>query len=335
MTAATPRPSAPGPSTSAPSAPATSALPFIDADTIMSTLPWVDAVGALDRALTGGLDPDAGLARNIVDVTHGQVLLMPGETPEAVGVKVATVAPDNPGRGLPRIHGVYLLLDRETLVPVALLDGIALTTLRTPAVSAVAVDHLAVPDASRLVVFGTGPQGRGHVESVRAVRPIESVTVIGRDSGRLDDMVAYVRDLGLSASAGTPDAVADADIVVCATTAGEPLFDGALLPDHACAVAVGSHDADARELDETVLRRAAETGRVVVESRASALTECGDVVMAIDRGAIGRDDLTDLGQATRLDPPGGVSVFKSAGMGWEDLVVAQAVLDRWQAAGDL
>src|SRR5699024_179424 len=172
-------------------------------------------------------------------VSAGDVLLMPAETAEAVGVKVATVAPDNPGRGLPRIHGLYVLLDHDTLVPVALLDGIALTTLRTPALSAVAVDHLAAAGASRLAVLGTGPQGRGHVEAFRAVLPIVTVTVRGRDQDRAEDMAAWVRGLGLTADVatageGVADAVAGADVVACATTAREPLFDGSLLADHAC-----------------------------------------------------------------------------------------------------
>lgn len=314
----------------------THSLAYLDAETVTRTLPWRDAVAALDRALRGGLDPDASLSRQIVGVSAGDVLLMPAETAEAVGVKIATVAPGNPGRGLPRIHGLYVLLDHDTLAPVALLDGIALTTLRTPAVSAVAVDHLAAPDASRLAVFGTGPQGRGHVEAIRAVRPIEAVTVVGRDQDRAEGMAAWVRGLGLTASvaaagdvAGT---VAQADVVACATTSREPLFDGALLADHACVVAVGSHETDARELDDTTLQRAALAGRVVVESRTSALSECGDIVLALDNGAIAHEDLIDLRQAAAMDPPGGVCVFKSSGMGWEDLVVAQAVLDGWRDA---
>ncbi|MER6425713.1 hypothetical protein [Streptomyces sp. NPDC001137] len=146
--------------------------------------PMEAAIGALRASLLGGLDPEAGPPRSVVPVPHGQVLLMPAHRGSYAGVKLVTVAADNPSRGLPRIQGNYLLLDGETLTPLALLDGIALTSVRTAAVSAVAADGLAEPDASRLVVFGTGPQGRSHIEALRCVRPIRDVVVVGRDAER-------------------------------------------------------------------------------------------------------------------------------------------------------
>src|SRR5213078_4127826 len=118
---------------------------------------------------------------------------------------------------LPRVQGVYLLLDGTTLAPLALLDGIALTALRTPAVSAVAVRHLATPDAARLLVFGTGPQAWGHVAAVRAVRPIGHVDVVGRRPERVAELVGHCRAAGLSAAAASPGDVAGADIVCCCT----------------------------------------------------------------------------------------------------------------------
>src|SRR6185312_12986156 len=152
--------------------------------------------------------------------------LMPSSTAGAVGVKLVTVAPSNPDRGLPRIQGVYVLFDPETLAPAALVDGIALTNLRTAAVSALAVRHLATSGARRLLVFGTGAQGWAHIGALRPVAPeIERVDVVARDRGRLEAFVARCRDeLGLDARAATTDAAAEADLIVCATTAREPLF---------------------------------------------------------------------------------------------------------------
>src|SRR5258706_6068729 len=95
---------------------------------------------------------------------------MPSELGSFAGVKVVTIAPANPGRGLPRINGVYVLFDAATLVPVAQLDAPALTAVRTAAVSAMAVGRLAAPDASRLVAFGAGPPTHGHVAPLAAVR---------------------------------------------------------------------------------------------------------------------------------------------------------------------
>jgi ornithine cyclodeaminase/alanine dehydrogenase-like protein (mu-crystallin family) len=311
----------------------TSPPPYLEADAV-GAVSWTDAVDALERALVDGLDPDASGTRTVVDVGHGQLLLMPAETSSGTGIKLATVAPDNPARGLPRIQAIYLLIDPETLTPRALVDGTALTSLRTPAVSALAVRHLARPDAHQLVVFGSGPQAWGHLLAIRAVRPIEAVTVVGRDRGRAEALAARASSAGLSARVGRSDAVEDADIVVCATTAGEPLFPGDLVPADACVVAVGSHEPERRELDGTLMRRAAAAGAVVVETRATALREAGDVVLAIEERALAADQLVGLADVVRGQlPPGGPHVFKSVGMGWEDLVVAETVWHRHSQAG--
>lgn len=303
-----------------------SALPYLDADALARLVPWPDAVGCLESALLDGPRPESALPRSVHGLEHGQLLLMPAQSAGAVGVKLSTVAPENPARRLPRIQAVFVLFDHQTLRPLALVDGTALTTLRTPAVSAVAVNHLAGSDAGRMVVFGSGPQAWGHAHAIAAVRPVRSVAVVGRDVGRAAALAERLTGEGIPAHAGTVSEVEHADVVVCATTARTPLFAGRLLPEHACVVAVGSHEPDARELDETVLARAQ---RVVVETVEVALAEAGDVVAAVAAGAVAAANLVALADAVRLEPGPGVSVFKSVGMGWQDLVVAEAAHRRW------
>lgn len=307
------------------------APPYIDEAAVFDLVSWSDAVAALERALLDGLDPASTPQRSIIGVEHGQLLFMPAETGNGVGVKLGTVAPGNPRLGLPRVNATYLLYDAVTLGISALMDGTALTTLRTPAVSAVAVKHLAVPDAQRLVVFGSGPQGWGHIEAIRAVRPIREVTVVGRDRDRAEALAARARFAGVTAHVGGADAVGKADVVACATTARVPLFDGSLLQDHACTVAVGSHEPQARELDSVTMRCAR---RVVVEDPTVAMREGGDVIRAVQDGDLQLDDLIGLADAVRLQPDVGRSVFKSVGMGWQDLVVAQLVHSRWTQRRD-
>ncbi|MER7988103.1 ornithine cyclodeaminase family protein [Streptomyces noursei] len=300
---------------------------ILDEADLLRALPMATAVEALRTALRDGPDPEADPPRTIVPVEHGQLLLMPAHRSRYAGVKVATVAPDNPAAGLPRVQGQYLLFDAPTLAPLALLDGVALTTVRTAAVSALAVDLLAVPDAGHLVVFGTGPQARGHLAALRTVRPLTRVTVVGRTPANVERFVTAARhDTGLAIEAGEPSAVADADLVACCTTARTPLFDGALLPPHATVAAVGSHERGSREVDGTTVLRST----VVVESRAAAAREAGDLIPELESGRLAREELVTLaalaGGAATADPER-PRLFKGVGMAWEDLAVAGAAYE--------
>ena len=290
---------------------------MMDAAAVAAALPMPAAIDAVRTALAGGLDPAADPARAVVPVDHGQLLIMPAQWGDHAGVKVASVAPGNPALGLPRIQGSYLLLDGPTLAPLAILDGIALTAIRTAAVSAVAADALAEPDAAHLVVFGSGPQARSHVTAFRAIRPVSRITVVGRDAGRTKEFAAWC-----DGRVGTAADVASADLVACCTTARTPLFDGTLLPRHATVVAVGSHEPDAVEVDAATVT----AGTVVVEARETALREAGDVVQPVAAGLLDTATLVELaavvrGRAVPRDRP---RLFKSVGMAWEDLVVAAA-----------
>jgi ornithine cyclodeaminase/alanine dehydrogenase-like protein (mu-crystallin family) len=301
-------------------------VPWVDADTIFRVLPWADAVEAIGSALSVGLNPAADLRRVGVTIGGGELLLMPSQVAERVGIKVASVAPGNPFRGLPRVQAVYILMDAATLTPLALLDGTALTTVRTPAVSAYVVARLAPPEARTLTVFGNGPQSWGHVCAISSVRPIREVNVVGRDTRRTANLVERLCSEGCDARPGDAESVTTADIVVCATSATTPLFDGDLIQNHACVVAVGSHSPFNRELDDALMGRA----RVVVEDRATALREAGDILLAVNSGALNPATILDLTEvaATEQWTSTGPTVFKSVGMGWQDLVTAAEVVKR-------
>lgn len=291
---------------------------FLDADAVAALGPAA-AVQAITDALRGGLNPAADPHRVSVGLTEGEFLLMPSETLTDAGVKVVTIAPNNPIHGLPRIQAAYLLFDRETLALRAVLDGTALTTLRTPAVSVAAVLQRLPDRPLRAAVIGAGPQATGHVSTLAAVRPIESATYLVRDPSRtpLDAIT-----LG---SPQADEALESADVVVCATSARSPVFDSALLRDDAVVVAVGSHEPDARELDAPLLGRAT----VVVEDIATALREAGDVVLAIAESTLTAADLVPMRDVLTGDialPTDRPLVFKSVGMSWQDLVVAAAVV---------
>ncbi|MEA2270261.1 MAG: hypothetical protein QOC64_2871 [Solirubrobacteraceae bacterium] len=309
-----------------------SAPPFLDAPAIARLLSPAAAVDALEDALRSGLDPEADPPRTALPAAGGELLVMPSSSSRAVGVKLVGVAHGNAARGLPRIQGLYVLLDTATLAPAALLDGIALTNLRTAAVSALAVRHLAAPGAGRLLLFGTGPQAWAHLEALRAQRPIERVDVVGRDADRLAAFAERCAAAGVAA--GTPaagpavaEAVRAADLICCCTTAREPLFDGGLVADRATVVAMGSHEPDAREVDERLAGRCT----VVVEARSAALREAGDVIAAVRAGTCDPDALVTLAELVRgsaRPADGRPRLFKSTGMAWEDAIVAAAVHER-------
>jgi ornithine cyclodeaminase len=303
-------------------------LLLLDAGELERLVQPAEAIRALEDALADGRAPGDHPPRSAAPAGRGELLLMPAGDQDAVGVKLVTVAPDEPGRTLPRIQGVYAYFDAGTLSPVALLDGIALTSLRTPAVSAVATDRLAVADASTLVVFGAGPQAWGHVLAMRAVRPIRRLLVVARDRRHAERLADRAGGLGLEAAAAAPDAVAAADIVCTCTTSAEPVFDGRLLAEHAHVNAVGSHRPEVRELDDAAVRGAA----IVVETRHAALAEAGDLLLPLRAGVIGEDaivaDLAELVRRTVEVDPGRRTVFKSVGMAFEDLAVAKLAVAR-------
>ena len=304
-----------------------STLRMLDAEQLAEQVSMRDAIRALQSTLRDGFDPDDDPRRTILDVRHGQLLLMPAELGAYVGQKLATVAPGNPERGLERIQALYVVLDAETLTPVALLDGTELTSLRTPAVSAAVLDVAAASDASSLVVFGTGPQGIRHVEAMRAIRPIERVRFVGRDAEHTRRAVeaAAAAAPGVDVAAGSTDDVADADLIVCATSATQPLFANELVRDHAAIVALGSHEADQRELPGELLERS----QVIVETRRVAEAEAGDVVMAIAEGRLTAESLVPMASIVDGSVPVAYDrprVLKTCGMGWQDLAVAQLVV---------
>jgi ornithine cyclodeaminase/alanine dehydrogenase-like protein (mu-crystallin family) len=164
---------------------------------------------------------------------------------------------------------------------------------------------------------------------MRTVRPIESVVVVSRGRERAEELVAAAAAAGLRADVGVPGAERDADVICACTTSPTPVISGSALVEGAHVNAVGAYTTSTRELDAEAVRRA----RVVVETREAALAEAGDLAMAIAEGAIGPGhvvaDLSEVVRGTTVRrSPEEITVFKSVGVAFEDLVVARAAADR-------
>lgn len=312
----------------------------IDAATVRSVLSPTAAADAISTPIidpTISFDPSTDLPRRTAHTSHGHFLLMPSEVGTYAGVKVATVAPSNPALGRPRINATYLFYDAESLQLESIIDGVALTTLRTPAVSIAALrPTLALVDTPvNLVVFGGGPQGLAHIEALAAElgpraggSPFNSVNIVVRNPDRASDHAhAAVEGLGRvlpTDSQDTLDALAAADVIVTATSADTPLFQDHHVRDDVVVIAVGSHEPNTRELDADFIAGA----KVIVEDIDTALETAGDIVLAHFEGAINPGDLVSMRTALTektVTPGRRPVVFKSVGMSWQDLLIAEAV----------
>lgn len=297
---------------------------WIGKQKVKALLSMKEAVDVLDQTLKDGFDPEQDGTRTRFSASKGQLLHMPSGSRKWCGTKLVTLRPGNGEAGLPVIQGIYVLFDGETLTPVATLEGASLTALRTPAVTALAVRHLTTRASGRVVLFGTGVQALPHIKAVSAVFAPNHVDIVGRTAQRVEALVQQVQDLGLSAAAADQESVADADVILCCTSANTPLFDGDLVQNHAVIAAIGSHDPDSREIDSTLVKRST----CVIESLQSAQTEAGDLILAEKEGAFNWGDavpLRELSAGETQLPADRPKLFKGTGMPWQDLAIVSSI----------
>jgi ornithine cyclodeaminase/alanine dehydrogenase-like protein (mu-crystallin family) len=298
---------------------------FVSAEELQSADLMEECISAIENRLAHGWDVSEP-PRGIHQVGNGQLLLMPGWDTANLVVKVNTILPDGDSRSRPRVQGIFVIFELPGMAPVMVVDAAGLTALRTPAVSAVATRYLARPDASRLVVFGTGPQAVGHIEAMRLVRNISTVGIVSRRPESAERLADDLCHSGIDAVAVSADAVVDADLVCTCTTSRTPVFDGSLLPDGTHVNAIGSHESTVRELDDATFVGAS----VIVDSVEMALSEAGDVIMALRAGVLpNAASLTPLSAIVRSEVPiaeAKRTIFKSVGTAGQDLVAGELLL---------
>ncbi len=307
---------------------------MIDAETVRRCTPF----GPLIEAVREMFRADC-----VMPVRHHHTVSVPGE-PDAtallmpawtegahLGIKLVNVFPGNAARGLPAVNGVYVLFDGKTGEPLATIDGGELTVRRTAAASALASDYLARKDARHLLVVATGRLALNQIGAYRAVRPIERVTVWGRNPERAARIVEGLGD-GIDAGVATDleAAVAQADVISCATLATKPLIRGAwLLPGQHLDL-IGGFTPQMREADDDCIRRAT----VFCDTRAGATVEAGDLVQPLASGVLKPEDIAaDLYDLCRGAHAGRASddeitLFKSTGAALEDLAGALLAYER-------
>lgn len=305
-------------------------LPYHSAEQVHAALPWSTLVPVLREAFAAGATVPRRHAHALSE--RDSLLLMPAWSDDALGVKVVTVMPDSTAART--VQALYLLLDRHTGAPRAVLDGEALTVRRTAATSVLAASSLARDDASDLLMIGTGTLAPYMVRAYCAMRPaLSRVRIWGRTVSRATALANALANEGLPVEAcgdapdALPNAVAASQIVCAATTSRSPLIHGAWLSPGTHLDLVGGFTPAMREADDHTVR----VSRIVVDSYEGALSEAGDLVDPLARGVISRADvvaeLRELVAGTMVGRTNSaqITLFKSVGLALEDLAAATLV----------
>ncbi len=312
---------------------------ILNADEVRAALPMDQTIRAMKRAYAAVSASAAQMPlRSRIGVAQhqGVSLFMPAYLPpeqEALVVKAVSVYAANPARGLPVIHAAVLVLEPETGRPAALLEGAALTAIRTGAGSGAATDLLARPDARVAAILGAGAQARTQLEAVCTVRPIDEVRVYAPTQAHVEALIDEMAGRGpipvKIRPAGSPgEAVRGAQIVCAATSSRTPVFDDRDLAPGTHINGIGSFTPEMQEIPVETVRRA----RVVVDSRAAALEEAGELIQPIQAGQISKDHVhAELGEIILGLRPGRgsedqITFFKSVGVAAQDAAAAALAL---------
>jgi ornithine cyclodeaminase/alanine dehydrogenase len=263
---------------------------------------------------------------------QGRITSMPGflSDDKALAMKVVTYFQENPKRDLPSILGTILLFSSETGKMLAVMDGSYITAIRTACVSGAATKALANPDTPVLGILGAGVQARTHIQALSRVRKFQRIKIYspsGTSAAAIKRELEPPTGIPIEVASSAAEALRNADLVVTATTAKTPIVSPELLKPGAHINAVGSHRPDLRELDGATVARA----KLVVDSREAMMAECGDILLAIEEKAIGKDHIhAEIGEVlagkkSSRSNPEEITIYKSVGIAIQDVATANLV----------
>jgi thiomorpholine-carboxylate dehydrogenase len=294
----------------------TDKLLFLNEDQVREVLSYDALIPAIRQAL---MDFSAGRVvqplRTVLPVGEhaGWFAVMPAVYGGVMGAKLVTFYPGNVTRQKHTHMAMIQLFRSDTGEPLAVMDGRLITEMRTAAVSAVAVDQLASPDAKVLGILGSGVQARSHVQALAGVRGFKEIRVWSRSE---ENARRFAEEVGARVTTAE-EAVGDADVVLTLTSSPVPILQGRWLKKDAVVCAVGAVTPDRRELDDEAMR-----GAVVVESREAASREPGDILLAKAEVTAEIGELLNGAVIARKGLP---VVFKSVGIAVEDIAAAKLV----------
>jgi alanine dehydrogenase len=304
----------------------------VSAQQVAERLPYGQLIDALEAAFQfGATVPDRSHLTVDTGGADGTLLLMPAwRSGGSLGVKIATVFPDNAAKNLGAVHASYFLMDAMTGVPLAILDGTELTLRRTACASALASRYLSRTDAETLLMIGTGNLAPHLIAAHASERDLKQVLIWGRREVAAQELAASLVLSGLEINVVTDleAAVPGADIISCATLATDPLVSGAWLRAGQHLDLVGAFTPQMHEADGNALKRS----RIFVDTYAGAMAESGEIIDALASRLITREDIiADLASLVRAEVVGrksndDITLFKSVGTALEDLAAAELAI---------
>ena len=285
------------------------------------------------------------LRTNIQAPKHnGTFLFMPAyvEDMDCSSLKIVDIFPDNYKAGLPTAPAQVVLIDGKTGIVSSVLDGTYVTQLRTGAASGAAFDALARKDAKIGAMIGTGGQAATQLEAMLASRKLEKVKIFDLDPARLNAFVENMKKelesygAELIAAKSSDEAVEDADVLVTITPSPKPVFNAEKVKPGCTVSCVGSYQPHMQEMDPHILTRAS---KVYFDSQSAVLSEAGDIIIPLNDGTITEDKFTGElgnvlnGKLTGRENDEEIIVFKTVGIGTQDLMAAKAIYDKANEAG--
>jgi ornithine cyclodeaminase len=313
---------------------------ILTADDVRKALPMNEAIEAMKNAYASFSNGKAVVPlRTRLPIPNSEALslFMPAfinsQDGDALAIKVVSLFPTNPARGLAYIQAAVLVFDPHTGQAISLLEGSSLTAIRTGAAGGAAIDLLARKDSKTAAIFGAGAQARTQLEAACTARPIETVFLFARNTENTQALANEMKGKCLITQdirvAQSPrEAIEHADIICTATTSSQPVFDDKDVKPGAHISAVGSYTPEMQEVPAETLQRA----KIFVDSRSASLEEAGDLIQPIRAGLFDESHICgELGEVVLGQRPGRetaeeVTYFKSVGIAVQDAMAAQVAL---------
>ena len=313
---------------------------ILTADEVRKALPMDEAIEAMKKAYASLSEGTAVVPlRTRLPIPNSEALslFMPAfvnsQDGNALAIKVVSLFPGNPSRGLAYIQAAVLVFDSETGQAIALLEGGSLTAIRTGAASGAAIDLLSRADSKIVAIFGAGAQGRTQLEAACSARKIETALIFDADTEKAISFAEEMRGKGripkdIRMVRTAKDAVEGADIICTATTSLKPVFNDKDVRAGTHISAVGSYTPDMQEIPAETLKRA----KIFVDSRSASLAEAGDLIQPLNAGLFDEShicgELGELvsGKISGRELPEEITYFKSVGIAVQDAMAAQVAL---------